>query len=65
MPSTSDLFFMGGSGVIGCIADMNLMYSGTGRIPETPFGKAYLNPFIHPLILNEWDTLFHILSANI
>ena len=50
--------------IIGCMADLNLISSGIERIPETSFVGAYIEPFIHPLILNEHETLSHILSAN-
>jgi len=62
---TQCLFFTGGPSTIGCIADLNLISSGIGRIPETSFVGLYIEPFIHTLILNECGTLSHILSANI
>jgi hypothetical protein len=46
-------------------ADLNLISSEIRRIPETSFVRAYIEPLIHPLISNEHDTLFCILSANI
>ena len=45
-----NFFLSGGSGIIGCMADLNLISSGIRRIPETSFVRAYIEPFIHPLI---------------
>jgi len=58
-------FFTAGSGIIGCMADLNLISSGIRRIPETSFVGEYIEPFIYPLTSNECGTLSHILSANI
>jgi len=58
-------FFTAGSGIIRCMADLNLISSGIERIPETSFVGEYIEPFIYPLTSNECGTLSHILSADI